>query len=245
MNRPEKRNALSPELVDQLKRSISKAYEDQNVKVLILTGEGNAFCSGADLEFLQKMQDFNFDENLEDSNNLKDLFTLIYDGPKPVIAAVNGHAIAGGAGLASICDFTITIPEAKFGFTEVKIGFIPALVSVFLVRKIGESAARELLLSGRIFKSEEAYELGMVHKVVEKDRLEEEVRALASILAYENSSESLKATKRLLSAIADKGLKESLDLAAQMNAEARGTNDCKEGVSAFLEKRKPDWTKGP
>ncbi len=244
MNRPEKRNALSPELVQMLSESIRKAYTDDGTRVIILTGEGKAFCSGADLAFLQKMQDFSYEENLQDSNNLKELFKLIYEGPKPVIAAVNGHAIAGGAGLATICDFTLAVPEAKFGFTEVKIGFIPALVSVFLVRKIGESTARELLLSGKIIASPEAFELGMVHKVVESEFLEEEARSLASILAYENSSQSLKGTKSLLAEISNLGLDESLDIAAKRNAEARGTEDCKEGIGAFLEKRKPDWTKG-
>ncbi len=241
LNRPEKRNALSPELVQALKEEISTAYNDDSTKVLVLTGEGNSFCSGADLEFIKKMQEFTYEENLADSNSLKELFKLIYSGPKPVIAAINGHAIAGGAGLVSVCDIAISIPQAKFGFSEVKIGFIPALVSVFLVRKIGESKAREMLLSGRLFQADEALKNGLVHWIVNPEELEREALGLATVIAMENSPESLKATKSLLHEISNLGLDEALDIAAQRNAEARGTEDCKEGILAFLEKRKPNW----
>jgi methylglutaconyl-CoA hydratase len=156
LNRPEKRNALSPELVTELKNAFNKAEQDAAVKVVVLKANGESFCAGADLGYLQQLQNFSFEENLADSNHLKEFFLKIYTLNKVVIAQVQGHALAGGCGLAAVCDFTFAVPEAKFGYTEVRIGFIPALVSVFLIRKLGEQKARHLLLTGEIIKAEAA-----------------------------------------------------------------------------------------
>jgi len=241
MNRPEKRNALNSELVSALIKEIQQGYDDPEIKVLILSGEGKAFCSGADLEYLKKLQTYSFEENLADSKHLKDLFYLIYSGPKPVIAAVNGHAIAGGAGLASVCDIAISIPEAKFGFTEVKIGFVPALVMVFLVRKIGESRAREILLKGTLFSAESAMKYGMIHKIVPADQLQQEIQNLAIMLCSENAGGSMKAVKGLMAEIQEMSLRSGLEIATKKNAEFRETDECKAGIRAFLEKNKPNW----
>lgn len=241
LNRPDKRNALSHELVSELMKIFSKAEVDPNVKVVVLNANGEAFCAGADLAYLQQLQNFSFEENLADSNHLKDLFLKIYSLKKVVIAQVQGHALAGGCGLATVCDFTFTVPEAKFGYTEVKIGFIPALVAVFLVRKIGEQKARHLLLTGEIIKAQEALNRGLITAVVEPNDLESTVYQFAQTLISSNSEQSMQLTKQLIQDVPTLPLKEALDMAATMNAHARATEDCKKGISAFLNKQELRW----
>src|SRR6478736_297001 len=163
LNRPEKKNALSHELVAELKDAFTQAENDTNVKIVVLQANGDAFCAGADLAYLQRLQKFSFEENLADSNHLKELFLKIYQLKKVVIAKVQGHALAGGCGLATVCDFVFAIPEAKFGYTEVKIGFIPAIVLVFLIRKIGEKLAKHLLLSGELVQANDAINFGLIN----------------------------------------------------------------------------------
>ncbi|MCW8805019.1 MAG: enoyl-CoA hydratase/isomerase family protein, partial [Ignavibacteriaceae bacterium] len=157
LNRPDKRNALHPELVKQMKSKLKKVEIDNSVKVLIITGEGKAFCAGADLEYLNEMRNYSTLENEKDSKELAELFLMIYNFPKIVIAAVNGAAIAGGCGLASVCDLIVADESnAKFGYSEVKIGFIPAIVSTFLIRRLGEGMVKQLLLSGEIIAAKRA-----------------------------------------------------------------------------------------
>src|SRR5687768_308895 len=182
LNRPEKRNALSHELVADIKEALDHAEKDDHVKVIILKANGEAFCAGADLTYLQQLQKFTYEENLHDSNHLKDLFLKIHTHPKIVIAQVQGHALAGGCGLATVCDFSYVVPEAKFGYTEVKIGFIPALVAVFLLRKIGEAKSKELLLGGELISAEQALQIGLINKIVPAEKLEAEVLVLAKKL---------------------------------------------------------------
>jgi methylglutaconyl-CoA hydratase len=241
LNRPEKRNALSFELISELKLAFNKAAKDDGVKVVILKANGEAFCAGADLAYLQQLQQFSYEENLSDSMYLRDLFYRIYTHPKVVIAQVQGHALAGGCGLATVCDFVFAVPQAKFGYTEVKIGFVPALVAVFLVRKIGEGAARNLLISGEAISAEHAMQMGLVHEVVDASRLEHVVNAFAQRLITANASESMRLTKKLIADIQDMPLEQALDLAAQVNAQARGTEECKRGMAAFLNKEKIIW----
>ncbi len=241
LNRPEKRNALNPNLVKSLSSAFKAAREDKNVKVIILKAEGKTFCAGADLSYIQSLQDYTFEENLEDSKNLKDLFYQVYSSLKPVIAQVQGHAIAGGCGLASICDFIFAVPEAKFGYTEVRIGFIPALVTVFLSRKIGEGHAKELLLTGELKTSTEALRLGLINKVIDAEKLEESVEVFADVLIKSNSLSAMQLTKKLIHEVKDMDINKGLEHAAQLNAQARSTLDCKEGITAFLEKRVPIW----
>ncbi|MBX2971247.1 MAG: enoyl-CoA hydratase/isomerase family protein [Cyclobacteriaceae bacterium] len=241
LNRPEKRNALSPEMVDGLKQTFDRAAKDDQVKVIVLNAMGEAFCAGADLTYLQQLQNFSFEENLADSKQLKELFFNIYTHPKVVIAQVQGHALAGGCGLASICDWVFAVPEAKFGYTEVRIGFIPALVSVFLLRKMGEGAARELLLGGELISADRAQTIGLINRVVSADKLDVEVNDFASRLIASNSADSMKLTKKLIAEVQGMTLTQALQHTAESNAHARGTTDCKRGIEAFLNKEKIIW----
>jgi methylglutaconyl-CoA hydratase len=258
-NRPEKRNAISHAMIEELFAAFD-GLESGRTRIVILTGAGQSFCAGMDLSALQALAEGMekhtvlkggvlkgglprpSDANLADSRRLARLFRRIYDFPKPLIAAVNGPAIAGGCGIATLCDFTLAAPDAKFGYTEVRIGFVPALVSVFLVRQIGEKRARDLLLSGRIFGAEEAHRLGLVNELVPQEKLLTRARALAAeLLAV--SPTSLIYTKRLLRDMFENDLDRQLELALQENARIRSTPDFHEGLSAFLEKRKPEWGK--
>jgi methylglutaconyl-CoA hydratase len=241
LNRPEKRNALSNQLVTELKESFSKAEEDDRVKVIILKAIGEAFSAGADLEYLQQLQEFSYEQNYADSNHLKELFAQIYSLKKVVIAQVQGHAIAGGCGLATVCDFTFATPEAKFGYTEVKIGFIPAIVMVFLIRKIGESRSRQLLLSGNLINADQAKRIGLINEIVSKEELEEEVIHFAAQLVVSNSAHSMSITKQMMSKVQSLPLDEALTFAAEMNAKVRESADCKRGVAAFVDKQKITW----
>jgi methylglutaconyl-CoA hydratase len=241
LNRPEKRNALSFELIDELKQTFRLAESDPSVKVVVLKAKGDVFCAGADLAYLKQLQGFSFEENLADSHHLRELLYTIYTLKKVVIAQVHGHAIAGGCGLASVCDFVYAAPESKFGYTEVKLGFIPALVMVFLIRRIGEGRTKELLLSGELIAAQDAREMGLVNKVVAADQLEAEVRKLAELLINTNSAESLARTKQMIGEVQTMPLQQALDYAAKMNAEMRSTSDFRKGISSFLDKQKLSW----
>lgn len=241
LNRPEKRNALSKELIEALMVALSKAEHDSDAKVIVLKANGDVFCAGADLEYLQKLQLFSHAENLKDSNQLKELFLKIYTLRKVVIAQVQGHALAGGCGLANVCDFVFAVPEAKFGYTEVKIGFVPAMVSVFLVRKIGEQKAKQLLLTGDLIQGLDTVTMGLVNYLVDKHELELSVMEFAQRMIKNNSGQSLELTKKLISDVQSMELEDALDHAAEVNAEARGTEDCKKGIDAFLNKRDLSW----
>ena len=240
LNRADKRNAISYELIDDLLAALKQAAGSP-AQVVILTGAGKAFCSGMDLDNLKQLTGRTHEQNVQDSETMASLFRTLYDFPKPTIAAVNGPAIAGGTGLATLCDFTLAVPEAKFGYTEVRIGFVPAIVSSFLIANIGEKRARDLLLTGRIFGAEEALKLGLVNEIVAPEQLMSRAQELAAQL-LENSPASLQATKKLLSSYTREQLDRQVKQAIQSNAGIRQTADFKEGITAFLEKRKPTWT---
>jgi methylglutaconyl-CoA hydratase len=240
LNRPEKRNAISFELIDDLLRALDAVAKSDAI-VLIVTGAGKAFCSGMDLDNLKSLLGRSPEQNLEDSRTMVKLFRALYEFPKVTIAAVNGAAIAGGTGVALLCDFTLAVPDAKFGYTEVRIGFVPAIVSTFLLRQIGEKQARDLLLTGRLFGAEEALRLGLVNEIVAPENLMTRARALAAML-LENSPASLHATKQLLNNHARVEIDAQIEAAVRENAAIRRTADFREGISSFLEKRKPVWT---
>ena len=240
LDRPEKRNAISYELIEDLLQALGE-LSNSSARVVILTGAGKAFCSGMDLENLKALAGRTPQQNLEDSETMARLFRSLYDFPKPTIAAVNGAAIAGGCGLATLCDFTLAVPEAKFGYTEVRIGFVPAIVSTFLLRQIGEKHARDLLLTGRIIAADEAYRMGLINEIVPPEKLMERARELAAQL-MENSPASLTSTKRLLSDNARQELDKQIQSAVRENAAIRATHDFREGIASFLEKRKPEWS---
>ena len=240
LNRPDKRNAISYEVIEEL-LAVLDEVANSSARVLILTGAGKAFCSGMDLDNLKALVGRSPEQSLKDSEIMARLFRSLYDFPMPTIAAVNGPAIAGGCGLASLCDFTLAVPEAKFGYTEVRIGFVPAIVSTFLLRQVGEKHARDLLLTGRIIGTEEAYRIGLINEIVAAEKLIERARELASQL-MENSPASLACTKRLLSEHARVELDTQIQAAVRENAAIRGTKDFREGISSFPEKRKPQWS---
>jgi methylglutaconyl-CoA hydratase len=243
LNRPDKRNALNADLVTALKEELTAAEENDDVRVIVLTGNGSAFSAGADLASLKALRDASPLENEEDSRHLAGLFRQIYQHPKPVIAQVNGHAIGGGCGLASVCDFSFVADNAKLGFSEVRIGFVPAIVMVFVRRKVGETAARDLLLRGRLVTAAQASEVGLVSRAVPERRLGEEVGDLARELATETSASAVALTKRMLAQVPGMGFEEAMDYAVQMNAFARGTEDCQAGIDAFLNDEDPPWKK--
>jgi methylglutaconyl-CoA hydratase len=240
LNRPDKRNAISYELIEDLIGALEEV-RISSASILILTGAGNAFSSGMDLDNLKALIGRTPEQNLEDSRTMVSLFRSLYEFPKPTIAAVNGAAIAGGTGLALLCDFTLAVPEAKFGYTEVRIGFVPAIVSTFLLRQVGEKIARDLLLTGRIFDASEALKIGVINEIVSPEKLLDRARELAAQLA-ESSPLSLFYTKRLLTDHAHAELDSQIEAAIRENAGIRESADFREGISAFLEKRKPKWT---
>jgi methylglutaconyl-CoA hydratase len=240
LNRPEKRNALNLQMLDEIVSALDE-IESSNALVAILTGAGKAFCAGMDLEELKSLAGKSHLENLEDSRRMARVFRRLYDFPKPTIGAVNGAAIAGGTGIATMCDFTLAVPEAKFGYTEVRIGFVPAIVSSILVWQVGHKIARELLLTGRIFDAAEAHRLGLVSEVFPADQLMTRARELA-LQIMENSPSSVRETKKLINGFIRAALDRQTQQAVEENAAIRQTADFREGIASFLEKRKPKWS---
>jgi methylglutaconyl-CoA hydratase len=212
--------------------------------VVVLTGAGDVFSAGADLAALQAFQDASPLENQSDSAHLSELFAQIYRHPKPIIAKVNGHAIAGGCGLAAVCDFAVAAEPAKLGFTEVRIGFVPAIVSVFVTRKLGEAAARDLMLRGRLVDASTAAEMGLITRSVAPDALDVAVDEIAREVATETSASAVHLTKQLLADVQGMGLQEAIDHAVNVNAFARSTDDCQAGIAAFLNNEDPPWRRG-
>jgi methylglutaconyl-CoA hydratase len=241
LNRPEKRNALSPELIEELLAALDAIEAEDAVRVLIIIGEGPAFCSGMDLEYLKGLAGQTEEQNRADAQRTTRMFRRLWSFPKPLIAAVNGPAMAGGCGIATLADFTLASEEAKFGYTEVRVGFIPALISAFLQLQVGEKVARDLLLSGRIFGAAEAKSLGLVTQIVPATQLLGTARELATSLAA-NSPAALRTTKRLFVKCSEDELIRRLNLGIEESVAIRKTPDFREGLAAFLEKRKPKWS---
>ena len=240
LNRPEVRNALNDSLREALLEALTAAKHDDSVRALVLTGSGGAFCAGLDLADLQTLSGRSTEANRDDSARLADLFLTLYTHSKPTVAAVNGPAVAGGAGLVSVCDVAVMSEGARIGYTEARIGFVAALVGVFLVRQVGDKHARDLLLSARLVDAREAAAIGLVNEVAPPDEVVERAVARARAMA-KNAPSSLAMTKALLASVPSLGLLEGLRYATEVNALARTTDDLKEGVAAFLEKREPRW----
>ncbi len=238
LNRPDKRNALSSELVRDLHDAVRQVSVDDAVRAVVLSGNGPAFCAGADLGYIQQLADFSILENKADSAQLEAAFRSIYTCPKPVIAKVHGPAIAGGCGLATVCDFVVAARSgATFGYSEVRIGFIPAIVMVYLIRKLGDTRARRLILSAEFIGAEEAEHLGLISHVVDDDKLDTAVDELAAKLV-KNSASALALSKEMLNALQGMSLDAGLQYAVSMNALARMTDDCQAGIAGFLKKSK-------
>jgi methylglutaconyl-CoA hydratase len=238
-NRPDKRNAITTQMIAEL-QDVLDSIEKTQTRVVILTGSGKAFSAGIDLDMLRNIAKQSPGENQEDSRRIAKMFRKIWSFSRPMIAAVNGHALAGGCGIATLCDFTLAVPEAKFGYTEVKIGFLPAIVSVFLTRQIGEKRARDLLLTGRLIEASEAKEMGLVNELVAPENLMARANELAETILAASPS-SITRAKHLLVSAAAAGVDADLERAVLESARVRCSPDFKEGLAAFLEKRKPMW----
>lgn len=241
LNRPDKRNAFNHALVSELKTLINQAIQNTQVKIIRIKANGEVFSAGADLDYLKQLQQNTFEENLADSNHLKELFEQLYYCPKLTIAQVEGHAIAGGCGLATVCDFTFATPSAKFGYTEVKIGFIPAIVSIFLLKKINGQQAKELLFTGKLIAAEEAKKMSLITDVIDAADINQHVIQFAQKCIAEVSADAIALTKKLMQQTETLNTHQAFSLAAEYNAKARGTDDCKKGIAAFLNKESIVW----
>ena len=238
LNRPEKRNALNDDMVGALKLAFRNVQTDREIRSVSIEGEGKAFCSGADLSYLKKISDKTFEENLADSQSLAKLYYQIYTCEKPVLALVDGPALAGGCGLASVCDIIIASKKARFGYPEVRIGFVPALVSAMLIRQLGERRAIELMLTGRIISATEARQIGMITHLEEniEKKLDEYID-----LFEENAPGAMAATKNMIHAFTYREMYDDLNRLSEVNARFRDEAEFKEGIDSFLNKRKPNW----
>ncbi|PWT81084.1 MAG: methylglutaconyl-CoA hydratase [Acidobacteria bacterium] len=236
LNRPEKRNALNDEMIGELKQLLRKADADDSIRSIVITGAGEDFCSGADLSALRKISEASVSENLDDARSLMEVFTLIRDVQVPVVAAVHGRALAGGCGLASACDLVLAAESARFGYPEVKIGFVPAMVMAVLRRNISEKNAFELLTRGSEIGAERARELGLVNEVFAEDQFEVSVSAYVRL--FEKVSRSaVSLTKKLLYQIDGMAFREALETGVDVNVIARMTEDCQKGIARFLAKQ--------
>jgi methylglutaconyl-CoA hydratase len=232
LSRPETHNAVNERLIVELAQAFAQAQKDAGVMAIILRAEGDTFCSGTDPAYLEKIAKFEFNENLQDSSDLMKLFHQIYTHRKPVIALVQGDALAEGCGLVTVCDFILAAREsARFGFTEVSSGFIPAIVLLFLVRRLGEGRAREFVLRGNILNAKQAYDLGLVSKIVPSIELNNEGVRLATELIENNSPSAMGLIKELLSRAYGMSASDALEYAMNLNALARMTDDSKRGMA--------------
>ncbi len=235
LNRPDKRNALNDALIRGLKAELNDVAGDEDVRTIIIRGAGKDFCSGADLASLQKIAEASYEENLEDARRLAELFLLIRSVKVPIIAAVHGRALAGGCGLATACDLVVATKTARFGYPEVKIGFVPAMVAAILRRNLGEKKSFELLTQGFEYTAEEAVELGLVNRTFDEEGFENAVLEYASCYAKISGS-AVATTKHLLYGIDGDNFDRAVEKGVEANARARMTDDCKKGIAKFLNK---------
>lgn len=239
-NRPQVHNAFNSESILELTDVFERIKEDESVRVVVLTGEGKSFCAGADINWMREIIRYSFDQNLEESLQLAEVLHKIYTFPKPTIAMVNGAAIGGGTGFLSVCDIAVAAEEAKFGLSEVKIGLVPAAISPYVVRKIGESKAREYFLTGQRITAHKAVEIGLINEVVPKDKLEARVEELIEQFLA-SGPEAIASCKELILNVPRMSLEEVKEYTARMIANLRISDEGQEGMSAYLEKRKPRW----
>jgi methylglutaconyl-CoA hydratase len=235
LNRPEKRNALNDELISALKRALRRANDDDQVRAVVISGAGSDFCSGADLAALQKISTASVAENLADARSLMEVFTIIRSLRQPVIAAVQGRALAGGCGLASACDIVLAARSSRFGYPEVKIGFVPAMVMAILRRNVSEKRAFELLTLGAEITCEEAFAVGLVNRLIDDEAFDDEVDAFVQQF-MKTSSSAVALTKRLLYQTDAMSFEDALHCGVDANVTARLSEDCQQGIGRFLNK---------
>ena len=242
MNRPDRRNALDDIMIKELTEAFAAAQRSLDVRVVIFSGAGSSFCAGMDLEYLQRYSQLGNEENLEDARNFLRLLYSIYTLKKPVVAMVQGPGLGGGCGLAAACDFVFAGKQhAKFGAPEVRLGFLPAIILFFLVRRMGEGAAKEFVLCGDILDAARAERKGLVSEIIADAVLATTVNEFARKLARTTSPSSVTLTKDLFNRFHEMNVKDALDYAATLNALTRTTPDFKKGISSFVNKEKLEW----
>lgn len=245
LNRPDLHNAFNDELIASLTEAIEKASENDSVRLIVLTGQGRSFCAGADLNWMKKMKDYSDEENFQDSMKLAKLFEVINLISKPVIGKINGAALGGGVGLVAVCDYVVAKEDAKFGLTEVLLGLAPAVISPYVIAKIGESHARALFLTGEKFGPDKAREMGLVHQVSLSRYFEKDVEEVISrFLAA--GPKAQEATKKLIQNVIrltnDEPFQSVIKYTCETIARLRSSAEGQEGMGALLEKRRPSWT---
>jgi methylglutaconyl-CoA hydratase len=242
LNRPTVHNAFNAVMIRELAEAFKAAANDEKVRLVVLTGAGESFCAGADLNWMREIIHFSFEENLRESLALADLLHEIYLLPKPTVARINGATIGGGNGLFSACDIAVASDRARFGLSEVKIGLVPAAISPYVIRRIGESAARELFLTGERFDAWRAFEFGLVNRVVRHEELDAQIEELVNLL-LSSGPEAIAKSKELLQKVPSMSLEEARAYTAEVIARLRISPEGQEGMASFLEKRKPRWAK--
>jgi len=238
--RPAVRNAFDEVLIAELLAALDRVADEKSARVLVLTGEGKAFCAGADLNWMRKMKDYSFEENLADSLELARLMRRIYEFPLPTVAAVNGATIGGGNGLVAACDIAVAADTAVFSLSEVKIGLVPACIGPYVIKRIGERAARELFLTGERIDAKRAMREGLVNDVVPAERLGERVDEIVARLLTSGPG-ALEVSKELIRNVPSMDLDAAGPYTAEMIAKLRISDEAQEGMAAFFEKRKPNW----
>lgn len=241
LNRPEVHNAFNATMISELDEAFKMVKADRAVRAVVLTGSGKSFCAGADINWMREIIRYSFEQNLNESLELAELLHKIYILPKPTIAMVNGTAIGGGTGFISACDIAVSSDKAKFGLSEVKIGLVPAAISPYVIRKIGEAHAREYFLTGKRISARKACDIGLVNEVVPFEELERKVEEICSLL-LSSGPEALASCKELIQRVPAMSLEEAKTYTARMIAHLRVSQEGQEGMAAFLEKRKPSWT---
>ena len=243
LNRPELHNAFNEELIAELTDLATKLQTNSEIRIVILTGNGKSFCAGADLNWMKKTKDFSFEENIEDSNKLGTMFYVLNELPQAIIGKINGSAIGGGTGLVSICDISVAIDRAKFGFSEVNLGLIPAVISPFVIGKIDFRNAREFFITGERFDAQKALSLGLVNYVVSsEEEMNQKITYLINQI-YSSGPNAVKESKLLVKTLQNINMQELLTKTASKIASIRTSEEGQEGISAFLEKRKAKWFK--
>lgn len=245
LNRPDLRNAMNDVVIAELTQAITAAEEDPAVRVIMLGGRGKAFCAGGDLNWMKRAREMSPEEARKDSGHLAGVMRLLYDGPKPTVARVHGPAFAGGMGLVAACDIALASTDAKFCLSEVRLGLIPAMISPYVIKSIGEARARRYFLTGEVFSAADAYRIGLVADLVEADRLDEKLQEIIGHLLL-GGPQAMGACKQLIRDVAGRPIDDDItrETAARI-ARARASDEAQEGIAAFFEKRKPSWVRVP
>ncbi len=241
-NRPDVHNAFNDIMIKELSEVFDCIAENNDVRVVIVTGKGKSFCAGADLNWMRRVKDYSYEDNLKGSLELADMFYKIYASPKPTIAQVNGVAIGGGTGFVAVCDIAIAADQAKFSFSEVKLGLIPACISPYVMKKCGEGKCREFFLTGERLIAERAHAAGLINMVVPLDELDDVVGELVKRLVS-SGPEAITKCKELLRNVAQMSFDEAREYTAEVIARLRISDEGQEGMAAFFDKRKPKWNK--